>query len=125
MTDAYVDALVQAYPAIREVWLIGSRANGSAKPSSDWDYIAIADSATLKALSEDATFNSPEVDLLVVYDGDNFRKPWPDDGRDNKTGSLTGWDCQEISRTEASYLAAKPCDSFYASVSRAIAKRVR
>jgi hypothetical protein len=41
--ETYVEALLRRYGAIKEVWLIGSRAAGSANPSSDWDYIAFAD----------------------------------------------------------------------------------
>jgi hypothetical protein len=33
----------------------------------------------LESLSAMLEFNFLSVDLLVVYDGDNFRKPWPDD----------------------------------------------
>jgi predicted nucleotidyltransferase len=51
MTTTYIDALLTAYPSIKEVWLIGSRADGSAKPTSDWDYIILADQWVLSALS--------------------------------------------------------------------------
>ena len=107
MTAIYVDALLRAYPAIKEVWLIGSRANGSAKPSSDWDYLVMADCSTLRALSVHAAFNDPTVDLLVVYDGNNFRKPWPDGYREKK-GSLAGWEWRRISGTDARYKTTKP-----------------
>jgi Polymerase beta, Nucleotidyltransferase len=52
MTTEYVSALVSAYSAIREVWLYGSRANETARPDSDWDYLAFADEATLVSLSQ-------------------------------------------------------------------------
>jgi hypothetical protein len=62
-------------------------------------------------------FNDPRVDLLVVYDGDNFRKPWPDGDRE-KHGSLSGWDWKQTSCGEAVYRATKPRDDddFYASI---------
>ena len=109
MTATYIAALTSAYPAIKEVWLIGSRADDSAKASSDWDYIAIADENTLRALSADVTLRDPAIDLLVVYDGDNFCKPWPDGDR-QKRGSFSGWHWQRVSPVEATYKATKPRD---------------
>jgi predicted nucleotidyltransferase len=73
------------------VWLIGSRAAGSASPNSDWDYLVFADRQTFDDLARNEAFNDPEIDLLVVYDGDQFSKPWPDDSRQKK-GSLLGWE---------------------------------
>jgi Nucleotidyltransferase domain len=106
MTTTYVAALLRAYPSIKEVWLIGSRADGSAKPTSDWDYIILANQGVLAALSKTSTFNQPDIDLLVVFDGDNFRKPWAD-GQREKRGSLSGWEWRAISATAATYRATK------------------
>jgi hypothetical protein len=125
MTTAYVGKLAVSYPAIAEVWLIGSRADGSAQNTSDWDYLVIADQGTLESLSAKPEFNDPEVDVLVVYDGDNFRKPWLDGDRE-KHGSLTGWDWNRTSETEARYRATKPRsnDDFNSWVSQGRAVRV-
>jgi hypothetical protein len=125
MTTAYVGKLVVSYPAIAEVWLIGSRADGSAQNTSDWDYIVIADPSTLESLSGTLEFNEPNVDLLVVYDGGNFRKPSPDEDRE-KHGSLSGWDRNQTSETEAHYRAtkARSNDDFYSWVSECRAVRV-
>ena len=42
--DPVIHALVaeigRAAPGLREIWLIGSRANGTAAPASDCDFIA-------------------------------------------------------------------------------------
>jgi hypothetical protein len=113
------------YPSIKQIWLIGSRADGSAKPSSDWDYIVMADQSALDALSVDSRFNDPAIDLLVVYDGDQFRKPWPDGSRE-KHGSLTGWNWKETSEGKATYRATKPRDDddFNVSVMTGVATRV-
>jgi hypothetical protein len=35
-----VEQIVKAYPSIKEVWLIGSGANCTAKEPFDWDYLA-------------------------------------------------------------------------------------
>ena len=110
MTAEYREELLRAYPSIKQIWLIGSRADGSAKSSSDWDYIVMADQSTLDALSAAPHFNDPVIDLLVVYDGNQFRKPWPD-GDKEKRGSLTGWEWKEISEINATYKATKPQDN--------------
>ena len=125
MTAVYISSLARAYPTIKTVWLIGSRADDSASASSDWDYIVVADWHTLNALSGDTAFNDTAIDLLVVYDGDNFRKPWPDGDR-LKTGSLSGWGWRQVSETEATYRAAKPRedDDFYVLVTEGTARRV-
>jgi predicted nucleotidyltransferase len=125
MTAEYVEELLRAYPSIKQVWLIGSRADGSAKSSSDWDYVVIADLNTLNGLSTTLRFNDPCIDLLVVYDGDQFRKPWLDAERE-KHGSLTGWEWREITEREATYRATKPRDDddFYSWIKQARATRV-
>ena len=74
--DRYVAQLVAAYPAIREVWLFGSRANGTAREDSDWDYLAFGDWAVLDALRLDARFRRKDVDLLIVTNGERFETPW-------------------------------------------------
>ena len=121
MTATYVQTLIGAFPQIKAIWLIGSRADDSATSASDWDYIAVADEATLNALSQDNEFNNPEIDLLVVYDGNNFQKPWPD-GERVKKGSLKSWEWQSISENRATYKATKK-DDFW-SCKRAYAARV-
>jgi hypothetical protein len=125
MTAAYIEELLRANPSVQEVWLIGSRATGSATRRSDWDYIVIADQMTLQSLAADLRFNDPRVDLLVVYDGDNFRKPWPNGDRE-KYGSLSGWGWQRTSDGEAVYRATKPRDDddFYSSITQGRAIRI-
>lgn len=81
----YLNKLVAKYPSIQEIWLIGSRVNRSAE-AKDWDFIVFADEDALAALEKDADFDMPDIDLLIVYDGDRFKKP-----RGNKSGSLTEW----------------------------------
>jgi predicted nucleotidyltransferase len=125
MTAAYVAKLVRSYPSIREIWLIGSRAAGSGTRASDWDYVAFADKATLRALIRDRVLHDPEVDLLVVHDGDEFCKPWRD-GLRRKKGALSRWKWQRETETRATYEAVKPRrdDDFYQTVTTGIALRV-
>ncbi|HYU13330.1 MAG TPA: nucleotidyltransferase domain-containing protein [Stellaceae bacterium] len=106
MTDTYVSALVATYPEISEVWLIGSRAEGNARTDSDWDYIVFGNQQILNSLRQRKQFNAPEVDLLVVHDGNRFTKPWRD-GTRIKAGSLADWHWRRTSPTEATYRATK------------------
>lgn len=126
MTVEYVAVLIAAYPAIREVWLIGSRADNTASPSSDWDYLAFADRFTFDDLARrDGDLNDPAIDLLLVYDDDQFCKPWPD-GERQKKGSLSGWEWRKQSDTHATYRATKPRggDDFNVQVTTGTATRV-
>ena len=105
--SAYIAGLVAEYPNIREVWLFGSRANGSAKPESDWDFLAFADEATLAALRGDSRFRRDGIDLLIVTDNERFEAPW-NNGTHLKSGNLSkDWQWRTVSPTKATYQAAK------------------
>jgi len=102
--NAYVRKVAAAHPNVFEMWLLGSRANGTATATSDWDILAFADEATLDALREDRELHWAEVDLLVVRSSDGrFEKPW---GR-KKSGSLEKWQWSRLSDTEATYRSTK------------------
>lgn len=89
-----------------EVWLMGSRANGTARINSDWDLLIFGDKALLDALKKEDPLG--EVDVLVVHDGNAFQSPWnkTDEGI-LKSGSLSGWEWQRKSATEATYSGTK------------------
>jgi len=108
LVRALLSELVEAHPSIREIWLLGSRAAGTQKADSDWDFFVFADRETFEALASQPRFNRPNVDLLVVYDDDNFRKPWPDGDRVKK-GALSGW-AWKATGDNATYRATKPLD---------------
>jgi len=74
--QAYLDTVTAAFVDISQVWLFGSRANGTAKDSSDWDFFVFANANVLHALRCDRWFQRTDVDLLIVTDGDNFECPW-------------------------------------------------
>src|SRR6266481_2132913 len=107
----YVAKLVAVCPSIRAVWLIGSRANGTERPGSDWDLLVFADAAILSRLRGDDDLRQRSadlcVDLLLVHDGDNFLEPWGSPEHE-KHGSLTGWEWRELSDSEAEYRGTKP-----------------
>jgi len=103
----YISELVAAYPSIREAWLFGSRANGYAKPESDWDFLAFADEPTLTALRGDLRFHRPGIDLMIVTDGDQFESPWIEGSRVDHGELSKDWRWNRRSATTATYLAAK------------------
>ena len=82
MTTEYVQRLVSAHPAIGEVWLFGSRANGTARDDSDWDYLVFSDDGSLlNSLYVDAQrFHVRRIDLFVVAASYPIAmKPWADE----------------------------------------------
>jgi len=89
-----------------EVWLIGSRANQSAKATSDWDLLVFGSLTLLNALAKEAPILG--LDLLVVFDGEEFRSPWPrqEDGH-YKTGRLERWQWAKLSEDAATYEGTK------------------
>ena len=97
---AYISGLTQDYPGISEVWLFGSRSNGTARPDSDWDLFAFANHEIFQKLQGDPSRRRPDIDLLVVLDGNEFRGPWDNNP---KRGWLTEWEWKKLSAAEASY----------------------
>lgn len=100
----YIDLLIARCPKVREVWLIGSRANGISTEVSDWDFIIFADPKAFDDLAHDKVLHREDVDLLVVDDATGeFSKPW---GKE-KTGSLDSWKWVRESNSIATYRAMK------------------
>ena len=104
----FVESIGQAAPGLGDVWLIGSRANGTAKDSSDWDFIAMGTIATLDFLKKSTLFHRSDVDFLVVTDGDGFMSAW---GGREKGGYLSEWGWEQQSETLANYNQTKWIDS--------------
>jgi predicted nucleotidyltransferase len=102
--EKYIKRLISAYPTILSVWLLGSRANGSYKPDSDWDLLVFGSQKVFDDLKLNQSFHHANMDLLVVYNGNDFEKPW---GEKQKRGSLTGWKWKALSETESTYRATK------------------
>lgn len=100
----YLEVLTEKYDSISAIWLIGSRANGCAHEHSDWDFFVFANNDILQSLRCDPTFEQNDIDLLVVYDGDSFIKPW---GENSKRGNLKKWNWSEKSEILAEYTQLK------------------
>ena len=102
--NSYIDFLTTRHSAIESIWLIGSRANGTDLPTSDWDIVAFSGDQLLSDLSADKEIHLPEVDLLVVLsDLDTFERPWGE----SKSGSLSGWSWTQTGSDTATYIGTK------------------
>jgi hypothetical protein len=102
-----VSQLTDRYPAMRSIWMIGSRADGDALDSQgpfDWDLVVFADAPTLRSLRKATDLHRADVLLRVVTDGDRFEVPW---GKVHLSGSLFQWDWRQASEQEAYYSEAR------------------
>src|SRR5688572_12180952 len=103
-TRTFVEQVAAVSPGLTSVWLIGSRANGTATASSDWDFIAFGNEATLAFLRGASALHREKTDFLVVTNGEDFQAAW---GEVNKTGSLSEWQWKDLSESEAEYMQSK------------------
>jgi hypothetical protein len=113
----YIKKLTNRYAEIQSIWLFGKRANHDHNDKSDWDSFVFANDNLLMLLKNDVDLKIDSernnIDLLIVYDGDNFKAPWKipgEEDKDYKQGCLTcvggfGWSI--ISEIEANYTEAK------------------
>lgn len=104
--NAYIKKLTTAHPGIKSIWLLGSRANNSYRPDSDWDLLVFANQQIFYELKRRNTFYDDKIDLLVVFNDDEFEKPWPDE-KGAKHGSLKSWEWVETSPQHATYKSVK------------------
>lgn len=102
----YIEKLVKAYPGIKSIWLFGTRANNSYRPDSDWDLLVFGNQQILDELKTNDTFHNDQIDLMIVFNDNEFEKPWPDK-KGFKHGSLKGWEWLQISSKNATYKSVK------------------
>jgi hypothetical protein len=88
---ALIHKLTSTHPEIREVWLIGSRANPTERPPRDWDFLIFATPATLSALRSDDFLGSLDIDLLVATDHDHIEGVKAAQNGRIKTGHLNAY----------------------------------
>lgn len=99
----WVQSILGVTPGVTEIWLIGSRANDTFNPDSDWDFLAFANLSVLESLKVQTSIHRPDIDFLVLTDGENFQSAW---GK-LKTGSLTRWNWCKVTDDFAHYLGSK------------------
>ena len=102
--DAYVARMVKCCPSVREVWLLGSRANNTARPDSDWDLLVFGDGSLITQLREASELHRDDIDCLAVVDADRFESAW---GKKPKGGSLSGWEWERSPNDQATYTETK------------------
>lgn len=105
----YIDQLISEHASIQSIWLFGSRINGTSRPDSDWDFLIFGTQETLDKLRQHPELKQPNIDLLIVYNGDDFEEPWPDLAEKNKpkSGSLIEWRWTKINDYIAHYEGTK------------------
>jgi predicted nucleotidyltransferase len=108
-----------------EVWLIGSRADGTAKASSDWDFVVFGRPEVLDRLRREPAV--PSMDILVVIDAHTYVSPWPRlEDAQPKRGTWSQWKWHKLTEEEATYESAKwPDDEDYPDIATKRAFRVR
>lgn len=95
----YCSHLTTVAPGIENIWLFGSRANGTANDESDWDLLVFGRGDVLDRIRNNSTLHVQNVDCLVVLPNGDFENAW---GSNPKTGSLEEW-CWKEFGTEATY----------------------
>jgi len=131
VTTQYVDRLIQSHPGIAEVWLFGSRADGTPKLNSDWDYMVfLSDQREFNGICQDRELDQPEIDLFVVV-GFRAMRPWSARDGQNKVLRLDAspegmhWTARGASATYHSREERRPGSaSFEPFVRVRVAKRV-
>ena len=104
LTQAAIDLishLVATTPPPASIWLIGSRANGRINSKSDTDLLVFADRTFITNAA--SSIAAPvDIDVLVVYDGENFKDVWKE-----KRGSLKAFKWAQLSESCAQYVGRK------------------
>ena len=99
----YVRDLKSEFPSITDVWLFGSRANGTTRDDSDWDFLVFSTSPIYEKIKNNAVFHRDDVDLLLVGKDGEFSKPFGQP----KGGSLKRWKWNQVSVDLARYEGCK------------------
>jgi hypothetical protein len=102
--DHYIARVAATAVDCREIWLIGSRASGTANPDSDWDLLVFGGPESYARLRAANELHRGDVDCLVVVDGDEFQSAW---GSRLKSGTLSKWRWDRTGSSEAHYIEAK------------------
>lgn len=107
MTAEYIDKLVLLFPKIEAIWLFGSRSSCTETEDSDWDYLVFGDYEILETLRATPRLDEYKIDIMVLYDGNNFQAPWTRSNGKTKCGSLISWEWEVDSSKTAHYKATK------------------
>jgi hypothetical protein len=100
----YVERLVKLIADPCEVWWFGSGAAGKANPN-DFDLLVkgCPPGTCGRLAGQPALVEGSRFDLLVEIAPDEYRAPWPTDGRGPKHLGGYGWEWKPIGPTLAEY----------------------
>ena len=96
--SAFLSRVLVCCLDIRAVWSSG--AAGSSLPGGSHQLIAFADRPTLLSLRKSGELHRADVELLVVFDGDQFENAW---GPQRLSGSLSRWAWRQVNDELAYY----------------------
>lgn len=102
--EQYIFRMAAATGNSVEIWLIGSRANGSSRPDSDWDLLVFGPEDTFARLHAAVDLHRDDVDCMVVLEGGDLQSAW---GRRIKSGALYRWHWDRTGDREATFVESK------------------
>ena len=90
--SAFLSRVLVSCLDIRAVWSSGDA--GVCLAAASNRLIVFADRPTLLSLRKSGELHRPDVELLVVFDGDQFENAW---GQQRLSGSLSRWAWRQVS----------------------------
>jgi hypothetical protein len=98
--SAFVASVLARCLEIREVWSVGHADLALAATGSARELLVFADRPTLQKLRRSDHLHHAGVELLVVFDGNQFENAW---GRRRLSGSLARWAWRQVTDELAYY----------------------
>ena len=102
--SAFLSHLLVRCIDIREVWSVGAAELVPAAVRPGYELLVFADQRTLQSLRRSSQLHRADVELLVVFDGDQFENAW---GSRRVSGSLARWAWRPVSDELAYYDESK------------------
>ena len=114
----YLDKLRRDHAAVGDIWLLGQHRGSGGETLST--LLLFGDEASLGAIRADAARRRPDLELLVVTDGDRYESVWGS----TEPGRLreSGW---HLEGPSAARFGAPLADALPATEPHALAARVR
>jgi hypothetical protein len=97
--SGFLSSVLDCCLDIRGIWLMGQDDKAGAAVAR-WQLLAFADHATLQRLRKAHDLHRPDIEVLVVTDGERCENAW---GECHLAGSLVRWGWREVSEGEAFY----------------------
>ena len=104
----YLKSFVNTFDKIESIWLFGSGLIIHTEKILTGSLV-FTDTETFELIRSKPSFNKNNIDLLIVYNGNDFSEPWTK-GQLLKHGKLTDWKWNQLSPIEAEYLSIKYID---------------